>query len=137
MATWFSAAENDARLRGGWPISICVESTKAIVSPSVFCSTSTAAPEMTEWPDEYSGNGGVANTVAYFGSQTRCTYVTGRTTYDRYFSRQQPMNASAIANDVSVYSSAAASADRPRRVTIWLTRLIQWNAGVPVATGLS
>src|ERR1700686_243223 len=64
-------------------------------------------------------------------------YATGRTTYERYFSFQQPMNASAIARDDSAYISTASSAERCRREIIWLTTLIQWNPGVPVATGLS
>ena len=125
MATSVRAAENDANGRGGCPMSTCEESVKAMVSPNSAISTSTAAPDCTECPDVYSGNGGVGITVWNFGSKTRCTYVTGRTTLERYFSRQQPMNASAIAMDVSAYSSAAASALSPRRATIWFTTLIQ------------
>src|SRR3954452_21971074 len=118
-------------------MSTCVESTNAIVSPSTRDSTCAAAADRVECPDGYSGNGGVANNVAHLGSNTRCMYVTGRSTSDLYFSFQQPMNASAIAIDVSVYNSAAASALRLRRVIIWLTTLTQWKPGVPVATGLS
>ena len=81
-------------------------------------STSTAAPEMTEWPDEYSGNGGVGNTVVYLGSHTRFTNVTGRTTCERYFSRQHQMNASAIAMEVNAYASTLRSAESCFSATI-------------------
>src|SRR5689334_8158013 len=104
IATSSRAALNDLNGRGAKPMSTCVESTNGIVSPSTRDNTCDAAADSVEWPDGYSGKGGVANRVTHFGSNTRCTYVTGRSTSDLYFSRQQPMNASAIAIDVSVYS---------------------------------
>src|SRR3972149_4832484 len=112
-----------------------VEPTNAIVAPSARERMSPAAAERVECPDGYSGKGGVATIVVNFASNTRWTYVTGRTTSDRYFSFQQPTNASAIASEVNAYSSAAWSADSRRRATRWLTTLTQSNPGVPGATG--
>ena len=88
-------------------MSTCDESTNGMASPKVAPSTLTAAADCTEWPDVYSGKGGVEITVANAGSNTRCMYVTGRTTIVRYFVRQHPMNASAMASEVSALSSTA------------------------------
>src|SRR5438105_1105929 len=106
-ATSSRACEKLRKEREGAPMSTCVESTNAVVSPSNPMSTSAAAPDNAECPEGYSGNGGVEKNVVHFGLNTRCTYVTGRTTSERYFSFQHPTNASAIATDVRAYASTA------------------------------
>ena len=97
------------KLRTGIPYGTSESSSKAKLSPNISVKTTDAAPETTEWPLTYSGNGGVCNIGNQSGSICWLITVSGRIKLLLYFSSQQLINASAIAIDVFAYAFTVSS----------------------------
>src|SRR5215207_4912763 len=136
MAASFAASKNERNERAGKPRSSWVRSEKA-TRPSMSVITWAHAPDWTECPDVYSGNGGVTSRLLHAGSIRFWMYVMGRSRLYRYFAFQQAMNASLTASPVRTYASAATSSDAPSCLSTCVVTDTEWPGGVDVAPGSS
>src|SRR5947209_3390424 len=136
MAASSAAWMNEPNERGVRPRSSWVWSVKGIW-PNIFVSTSAAAEDCTEWPDVYSGNGGVTRSGVQAGSMRARMYVTGRSRLSRYLVFQQQMNASATANPTFTYASAAFSSEDAVCRIAWVRMEMECPGGVGVLPGSS
>ena len=73
-----AAARNESKRRTALPMDRPVLSTNATLSPKVALRTSADAADTPEWPEGYSGKGGVGISGSHEGSMTRRMYVRGR-----------------------------------------------------------
>src|SRR6185436_11738502 len=131
-----AAALNELKCRTLCPIEIAVLSSNG-TSPISAVSTVAAAADCVEWPDGYSGKGGVGMSGSQVESMRRRMYVRGRIRLYWYLYPQDATNASACAAAVSTMARAASSAERLRSLTIWLAIEIQCSTGVPDSPALS
>src|SRR5690606_41148450 len=90
------------KLLTGSPKGTSVSSSYAKLSPNISVRAMAAAPEITECPLVYSGNGGVWSIGIQFSSIYWFMTVSGLIRLLRYFSSQQLIKASATAIDVVV-----------------------------------
>ena len=58
-AASLAAALKLGKVRGPQPLSLWVLSVKDVFAPKIWLKTPAAALDWTEWPEGYSGNGGV------------------------------------------------------------------------------
>src|SRR5680860_1075658 len=102
IAASSAAFRKESKLRIGKPYGTSVSSSKAKLSPKISVNATDAAPETTECPLVYSGNGGVCKTGCQLSSICWLIKVSGRMRLLRYFSSQQLIKASAIAMEALV-----------------------------------
>src|SRR5207237_9748022 len=121
---WAAAALDESQCRTVGAVEIAVLSADGTLAMSAV-STVAAAADCVEWPDGYSGKGGVGISGSQVESMMRRMYVRGRIRLNWYLYPHDATNASACAAAVRTIVRAASSADRCRSLTIWLAIEIQ------------
>src|SRR5690348_10501038 len=101
MPASVAAAMNESKWRTSCPIAIDVLLSNGTAPRSDVIAVAAAA-DSVEWPDKYSGKGGVGIVGSHVESMNARMYVRGRMRFSLNLYPHDEMNASARAADVAI-----------------------------------